>query len=652
MAQTKKDKELITKVYDDLDFSATAYNNLFDNIKEDFKFAQGEQWNDKDIKALKDAGVKALTINKIKPIIKLITGIERQSRSDFIALPEGAEDEVTGEIATLLMKNITKQSKVELKLSEQFKSGSIGGVSYIEPFMDYSFDLINGVMKFKKLSAVNVYPDPDAKEYDLSDGAFIAKVTRNLTRDQLVEIFPDKEKLIDDMGSGLINFENINGILKTIENREDYEPHFNKEDEIERGNFDLIDYFYKKSTKKYFVAAQEQGLIKELDTKDEAEQLQAQIEGSVIITKMIPVIRHAQVVGPELFDDDVAWSYPRWKKFPLIPYFSEFITENIGDKSLNIQGIVRSIKDLNEEFNKRRTQELRHLNSSANSGFDIEKGQLDPDELRKLKKYGSSPGFVVQRKPNTPPVVRISPMPLSQGHAQLAAENEQDLKEASGVNPDLLATDSKSQSGRAILLKQRQGLVMIQEMLDNLGETKRLTGQFILSQLKEVFTVESALKVLGDAWIQENFTVPVNIILERGLQKVQNDEQPTELEQSIMLQYPQVPANEPIVEGEEGKEQLVTAVDFDTAIQLVNSVLNDAEVGKYDVAIGEGPYSETIRMANFLDLKDLATQGMPIPPDVLIEMSLIPESQKKSIQESLRAQALAQAQLQSQGGGQ
>jgi hypothetical protein len=47
-------------------------------------------------------------------------------------------------------------------------------------------------------------------------------------------------------------------------------------------------------------------------------------------------------------------------------------------------------------------------------------------------------------------------MPLSQGHAQLAEENAQDLKEASGVNPDLLATDSKSQSGRAILLKQRQ----------------------------------------------------------------------------------------------------------------------------------------------------------------------------------------------------
>jgi len=653
MANTQKEKDLLAKVYEDLDFSSRAYSKLYKEIKEDFKFVQGQQWDPSDVEELRKAGVKALAINKIKPIIKLITGIERQSRSDFKAFPEGGEDLVTADIASRLLKNVSKVSKVERKQSEQFKHGCIGGVAYLEPYMDYTYDLINGEMKFKKLSANNVFPDPDAQEYDLSDGSFIIKVTRDLTRDQLVELFPDKEKEIDNMGTGAINWESIRDITTIIENDEDYQPHIDRKAEVEKGTYDLVDYFYKKLTNKYFVAIQEQGLIKEVDSKDDAEALVEQLlqQGAqaVIISKMVPVIRHAQVVGAKVFYDDVAWYYPRWKKFGIIPFFAEEITEKLGDKSVSIQGIVRSLKDLQEEFNKRRTQELRHLNASTNSGLLVPKGSMDDQNMRKAKKYGSSPGVVLEYDAVKGKPEKIFPSPLSQGHAQLAEENMQDLKEASGVNPDLLATDSKSQSGRAILLKQRQGLVMIQEMLDNFGETKRLTGQFILSQFKELYTVESALRVLGDAWVADNFTVPVNIILSRGLQKMAEgrENEVTELEKNTMLQYPQVQADQPI-QDEQGN--LETAVDFDTAIQLVNQVLNDAELNKYDVAIGEGPYSETIRMANFLDLKELAQQGVPIPPETLIELSLIPEGQKKKVLDALARQQQAMMAAQQQGG--
>jgi len=235
-------------------------------------------------------------------------------------------------------------------------------------------------------------------------------------------------------------------------------------------------------------------------------------------------------------------------------------------------------------------------------------------------------------------------MPLSQGHAQLAAENAQDLKEASGVNPDLLATDSKSQSGRAILLKQRQGLVMIQEMLDNYAVTKKLIGRFILSQLREVFTVDSALRVVGDEFIKEAFTVPVTAIIQRGLDKLAEgkDNEVTELERASMLQYPSNSADTPVVDE---NNELVPAVDFDGAIQLINQVLNDAEIGKYDVAVGEGPFNETVRLSNFLALADLAQQGVPIPPNVLIEMSLIPENEKKKIIAQMEQQAALQAQI-------
>lgn len=646
-APDKKTKDILAKVYRDLRYSSSKYSGLFKQIVDDFKYVQGDQWEDSNVQELRKAGVKALVINKIKPIIKLVTGIERQSKSDIIAFPEGGEDSLAGEIATRLIKNVTKTSDLNFKQSTQFKNGAIGGVSYIEPYIDYSQDLINGCLKWNTISGCEVYPDPDGKEYDFSDHKFVVKVTRDLSIEDLELLFPEEGKKIDRIVQGKLNigaFDNLESHLQSL----DY-PALSEGDlsygEQKSRTYDLIDYYYKSLKDAYFVADKERGAIKEAPDKETAEQISSQIPGSVVITKKVPAIMHYQVVGNTVFYDGECWCYPNWRSYPLIPYFAEFITEEIGDKAKSIQGVVRSLKDLQEEYNKRRTQELRHLNSSTNSGFDIEEGQLSPEEEERLKKYGSSPGFVARRKRGTPPLNRFTPLPLSQGHAQLAVENAQDLKEASGVNPDLLATDSNSQSGRAILLKQRQGLVMIQEMLDNYSITKKLIGRFILSQLKELFTVESAMRVVGDEFIKENFTVPVTSIIQRGLEKMSQgrDQEVSELERATMLQYPNNSADSPVVDQ---MNNLVMATDFDEAIQAINRVLTDPDLGRYDVSVGEGPFNETVRLSNFISLTDLAQQGIPIPPTVLIEMSLIPENEKKKIIAQMEAQQQLALQLQ------
>ena len=114
-------------------------------------------------------------------------------------------------------------------------------------------------------------------------------------------------------------------------------------------------------------------------------------------------------------------------------------------------------------------------------------------------------------------------------------------------------------------------------MLDNFTITKKMVGKFILSQLNDIFTLESAKKILGSAFIYDNFNVPVNIILERGLSKLQNgyDNEITDLERETMLEYPQVQVGQPITD-ETGK--LVTKVDTDTADSVIKSVLNNKDL--------------------------------------------------------------------------
>ena len=65
------------------------------------------------------------------------------------------------------------------------------------------------------------------------------------------------------------------------------------------------------------------------------------------------------------------------------------------------------------------------------------------------------------------------------------------------------------------------------------------------------------------------------------------------------------------------------------------------EARKYDVTVGEGPYSETIKMANFAVIMDMVDRGVPVSPDVLVSESAIPEASKKKIMSALAGQAQA-----------
>lgn len=601
------------QILKDFERSVRHFAPLHKAMETDYEFALGKQWKDADKSTLESRGVKALTINKIKPIIKLLTGIERQSKSDFIAFPEGTEDGIIADIVTALLKNIVKLSKAERKLSEQFKRGCIGGVDYIEPYVDYSNDLIHGELRLRNVNPMCVFPDPDAEEYDLSDGRYICKFSPNLSKDQLLELYPTKESEIKKLASGKINIDQLGDEVRHVQGT-DYPALTEAKDnnpEIEQG-FDLIEYQYKSLVNKYYIIDRAAGMVQEAGSKEAAEDYAQQYPDVKIIAKKVPEIRVASYVGGDVLIDEVLWSYPRWKSFSLFPFFAEWLTIKIDDRSLAIQGIVRSLIDLQEEYNKRRTQELSHLNSSVNSGIMFAKGALSDQEKEKIKKHGSSPGITIEYNGDFGKPERIPPAPLSQAHAQLAMENAQDLKEASGVNPDLLANTDAGQSGRAILLKQKQGLVMTQEVLDNYQDTKKLLGKFLLSQLGEIYTVETAVKVLGEDFLKKH----------QEFQKPSVDE-----------------FGNPVLD-ENG--QLKVEQDRDAIGQIFNKVLNDADLGKYDVSIGEGAYSETVRISNYLTLTDMASKGLPIPPDVLISESMLPAGTKQRITASLeRAQAMA-----------
>jgi hypothetical protein len=612
---------------------------LLDSQKEDTEFALGKQWEDDDVETLRAVGVRALTINKINPIIKLLTGIESQNRTDFKAYPEGEEDSISGEIVTILLKNTIKNCMGEYKVSEVFKDGLECGECHLLPWPDYTNNLLTARLNLRKTHYYQVFADPDSIEYDLSDCKYICTVAYDLTEEELLRLFPDKETEIKNLKTdGKINIDVIGRIDTDQFGAEIQRHNYNDSTAIDnqpwdQRRYDLLAYDYKYYVKKYFVADARAGQIKEAASKEEANNYLAAVkeldpkaaDQVQILEKYVPEIWCAYLVGGsnEFLEIGQSWAYPKYPGYPIVPFYCDRATTRVqkGSSELKVQGIVRKIKDLNREYNKRRTQELRMLNSSANSGWLSEEGSwVDPD---KVAKFGSSPGIDLNYKTGKPKPEKILPTPLSQGHAQLAAENAQDLKDVPGINTDLLAMqEGGTDSGRAIALRQKQGMVMIQKIFDNLSQTKKILGKFIISMLSEFYTVENVIRLLGNSFIQKNFSVPVmsTMVDPRTGQPVQ------------------VPQIDPIT------GQPVMQVDQQALVQTINNVLNDPDLANYDIAVGESASNDTVRMANYDTLLGMLQQGIPVPPEIIIDASLTSEANKKEIKSALTAAKQMQAQ--------
>ena len=637
-----------------------AKRKLIDREKEDFRFALGKQWSDSDLLDYEHRKIKPVTDNRIQPNIFLLTGLERQNRSEFKAFPEGQEDSLKAEIASGLFKNAIKVSDFLYKTSEQFKDGTTCGESHLEMYLDNTYDLINGQPMWRKADGDCIFPEPGFREYDYCDARYVYKITRDLSVDDLISLYPEKKSLIENSNPGKLSIGL--GAEGTHVQRKDYPKSGGSSSEENDDELcDLLERYYKKFITKHYIADKATGTITEAESQEKAKEfiqsyldeirnneqafahdlmlyqqqsIASRMDPSIPVpiqpiqppshdperfihySRYIPeiwVYAHVQGIEKPLADER-AWFYPLWKKYPFIPFYARFSTAPLtGDEThLLVQGIVCPVKNAQEIHNKTKTLELLHLNSSTNSGWLTEEDSWVNANL--VKNFGATPGANLEYKKGRPKPDRIFPQPLSAAHEQISMGATEAIKSQLGINADLLASEQgEAQSGRAIALRQRQGLLMVQELFDNLSRTRTIAGKFLLSQLGKMYDTETAKKILGDAFMLENF----------GMPRMAPQIDPMTGQQ---VMAPQIgPDGNPVME-----------VNLEEADRAIEEVLS-GDLGTYDVAVGESVSSETMRLANAADLKDFATTypGL-ISPDIIIEESLLPQSVKTKIVNSIK----------------
>ena len=523
-----------------------------------------KQWDPADIAYLNEKKRHHLSLNIIFPIINLLTGYERQNRMDIKCFPMKGGLSMVAALMTELAKNIESKSLGLYLRSAAFLDGIVSTKGFLSLDIKYDEDPFNGEIVTDTDSPYDIAEDPNNTKYDLNYGKYVIRsfwsdkeltiLTYPKSKDEVENLkyddldsrdktrMPGTERSPDKFKARIRetwwkSYEKAVYLINTIE--------MDKK-RVHKSKLDIMKYILEKDRR--------------MAEEEERNPILAVRE------QVIPVLNCTTTIG-NLELENVERPYGEMSLFPIIRFIPYFLNGNYF-------AVIDNLIDPQKEKNKRRSQALGLLNTSANSGFFDKKdeGAIDVNELQE---EGSSPGHVIQYKTVMP--VKIVPTPLSTGHIQLEQLAENDAPKIASVNQNMLANAPASESGVKDRQRINQGLIGSEIIFDNMRYTHKIYSETMIEMIRygNTFTTQEMMAIASESKIEANV------------------------------------------------DQLLEAI-------------RSRKIGRYGIEISSSPTNPTIRFANFDMLMDMAkVYGEIIPPDIVIDASDVPK--KDEIVERLKA---------------
>lgn len=540
---------------------------------ENYEFVCNNQWTPSDRALLAEEEKPCLTFNHILPIINLLSGMERQNRADVKVFPRKGGTRIIADAFTSLAKHSIDLCHGDTEQSIQFVDGIISGKGWLKTDISFKKDKINGDLVLTRRSPFDMYEDPNATKYNLNESAKYIFECFWGDKEQ-IELLWDKHK--EDIEKYIANPQDEDmmdrtGKLIRQSDKEDRDPSLY--------NYRLKEIWWKSYKKQLFLIDGATMIFSPVhdSQKDvaravvEKEKRQAEAQNRrprYRLKEDIIEVLHVTTMLGDMILEDIEDPYHGMTSFPIqrfCPYWFDGI----------IFGVVEGLKDPQVEINKRSSQMLHILNHTANTGWIVNEKEQNTIDL--IHEEGSKPGIIVTWANKEPE--KIEPNKFPEGLFILKQDDEASMKKISGLNPDIMGQgDKRTDSGIAILRRQRQGATISEPVYDNFRLSQRIFGETLIDMIRH-----------------SNVYSPAEVA-----QIMQEEKQEIDIEQ-------------------------------------LYKAMKSWAVGHYGFKVEQQPNMPTIRMANLEVLMNMANAGLPIPIDVIIENSDLPD--KETIAQRVREEA-------------
>ena len=479
----------IKKEYDEsYDQAISDWQSYLAEAYKDLSYMVGNQWSSQDKMYLQREGRAAYVFNNIKRMIKQISGYQRRNRMSSICDPiEGGDQLVSDIFSDLLLYVLQEQGGYNI-LSTAFEGAVVTGLNLMSLWMDYGQDRANGDIKIGVEPFNSFLLDPMFTKTDLSDCRYIMR-RRYISRDEAKLMLPGHNSDIDAM--------------HISEGAADSK--FNYMAYARTGGQKLMRYdeFWKRISKKATLLIDK--------TSGQTQIWRGTHEALRLFKDQFPWIESKTIYEPSVqlnifLEDEVMYSGPdpyKLNDYPFVPVIGYYYPEyDMFDYKL--QGVVRSMRDTQEELNKMKSKTSDILNSQVNSGWLVREGAVNnPEDL-----YRTGQGVVIERNSDSQPgdVNKLPAPEVSQSLFALVSSLQSDILQLAGGSEELLGV---AQGGNTevsgTLAKQRayNSITTLQDLYDNLNLSQKILSKKIIRLIQNNWSTDKIAMITDKQVPQE-----------------------------------------------------------------------------------------------------------------------------------------------------
>jgi hypothetical protein len=607
-------------VYEQLDVwsrDRQAHRIWAEEAKQCQNYIEGNQWSEEDKKILADQKRPALTLNRIRPLFRLIQGYFGQNRSDIRFLPgvDAASSQHIAEALTHVVKQEDERDQIRWKEELLFQDGLAAGRAFLDARIERDLN-VHGLISQRILDPFSVYLDCDADSADIADHNHVT-VNRYMSVEEIALLFGgesaiklrerigDRRAIMSDAADAMGEGDEISpsrtfGLEDYLRDVPESFHRFGslqlataplEHVDRQRKMLRVLDRQHKRLRKCRHIVDVDTGdkIVAPYEWDDaRLRDVMQNMSSKGYRLTILDGVRHSwrwtvTCMDTVLHND---WSpYETPSIIGFFPYFRRGITPSFA----------KDLIDPQNEVNKRHSAFLHAIMVSANPGWKIPENALSEDMKDALEDSGSAAGFNLYYRGQVPPE-RIQPGIPPAGLRQLERDAKDDLKEISGVNDSALGNIDRVQSGRAIEARQRQAIVSHEVAFSNFSRFRELRGRKMLELIQGWYTQTRLVRTMGESGQMD----------QRWVNKR----------------------------------------------EAAGQILNDLTVGRYQVVIDEAPASATFLQAQFEEAMEMVKMGL-IPKtmaDILVDLSTMPRKDEikqrlEEEQQMQKAAAMAQAGL-------
>ena len=531
----------------------------------DLRFYLGQQWDDGTYNERFNAGRPALTINRIRPIVLMVSNEFRQQRPSIQVLPVGSGADIqTAEIEEGIVRHIENLSDAEIAYdfaNEMMVACGRGSFRFITEYSDdidedgkpYTYQEIRA----KKIpNPFSVYWDPDAVDPNKED-ALYCFITEDYDREEFKLQYPNA------------SLTSLSGFRATG----DEQLWFPEGQKIR-----LAEYFEVSTTQKTLCLLTD-------GRREWKDELLPGDEAMIKATRPVHnrIVKWYKMSGAEVLEEaEIPGEY-----IPVVTMIGgEYIVQ---DKRISM-GLVRGMRDAQRMYNIARSGAVECVLLAPRAPWVVWEGQTENHEMEwKWANIRNMPYLTV--RPVAGPDGSLLPPPTRNtweapimSMTQLMGQADNDIKASSGIYDASLGNkNDQDRSGKAIEALQQQGSTATYSFSDNSARSIRHAGRIIVSMIPKVYDTERVIRIMKpDKQVE---MMPIN-------------------------QHFKTVA---------GKDGVMEHQILEAEIPGISKIY-DLSVGKYDVTAQMGPAFETKRQEAFKLLVDLAKafpQIMQVAGDII-----------------------------------